>query len=749
MRIRTRLLILVLAILVPSFIAAALAVSFVYLEEQESQTTSVSEATRAFALLVDNELQGRAGVLRTLAGSSALLAGDLPTFYQFARRMAPDRSATIVLTDLDGKQLINTRLPYGAQLPARRSSNIGELMRRDGPERTLVSDLFMAPIGKRHDYTIQVPVTIAGRIRYFLLMGINASTLQPLLQRTHFRDEWIATVVDRQGVVLARSRTPEQFVGKPIRSYSRMRLAASSEGIYESRTLDGIAVRAFFSTVPSAEWKVLVSIPVSEIRRVPLQAAAMLGGVMLVLLAAGLLAARWLAGRAIGPIEYLGRNADAMGQGEAIDYQPTGMREIDAVGQRMMEASRQIRHAQHDLEQRVREAVAATERVQSALLKAQKLEALGRLTGGIAHEFNNLLQTLSTALQLIELQATQTKVQSLVQTCRKTLQRATALTGQLGSFGRIQEARQETVDAGQQLRSALQLMRGALREDIVLEVETDAAPWPVTVEPLQFDLALLNLAINARDAMPEGGTLRIELRNLALIQPPQPLAAGDYVLLRVSDTGSGMAPEVLARALDPFYTTKAQGQGSGLGLPQAYAFATQSQGLLVLDSEAGKGTRVDVYLPRAQAAAPAPAAVPVPVPVTVAAAAPPAPAGGRGRVLFVEDDALVREAVVHALEQSGFAVLLAHDGEHALRVLETSTPPDVIFSDIVMPGKISGIDLADIVRRRYPAIPVVLATGYTERQAALPGVQILAKPYPIERLVSLLASVQAAPGRSA
>ncbi|MGI4844079.1 MAG: response regulator [Janthinobacterium lividum] len=734
MRIRSRLLILVLAILVPSFIAAALAVSYVYREEQKSQVQSVSEATRAFALMVDNELQARTAVLRTLAVAPSLHRGDLREFYEHARGMAPAWDTVIVLADLDGKQLINTRNPFGAALPTRRSSNIGELMQRGGPAATYVSDVFMAPIGKIYDYSVQVPVMVDGAVRYHLLLGVSVASLQKLVERQHFRSEWIATIVDRKGVVLARSRQPEQFVGKPVRNYSREILSRSREGIYPSRSLDGIDVRAFFSTVPMSDWKVIVSIPVSEIRRVPLEAAAMLAGLMAALLAAGVLAARWLARRAIGPIEHLGLAADELGQGKEPCYRPQGIVEIDNVARRMLDAGRQIRHAQQELERRVAEAVAATERAQGALLKSQKLEALGRLTGGIAHEFNNLLQTLSTALQLAELKNRDDTMRGLLQTCKKTVQRATGLTGQLGSFGRIQEARQETVDACQQLRSARQLMSGALRADIDLQIDCDEPAWPVKVEPLQFDLALLNLAVNARDAMPRGGMLRIEARNISLAQPAgdsalAALPAGDYVRVTVSDTGSGMTPDVLARALDPFYTTKGQGQGTGLGLPQAYAFALQSQGLLLLDSEPGKGTRVDLWLPRAEQA---------PEPPTPAPTEAPLPRG-RGAVLFVEDDPLVREAVSHALAEAGFEVLTAHDGDQAVALLEGGARPDVVFSDIVMPGSVSGIDLAAIVRRRDPALPVVLATGYTERQPAIPGVRVLAKPYPIERLIDLLA----------
>jgi signal transduction histidine kinase/CheY-like chemotaxis protein len=738
MRIRTRFLILILAILVPAFVAAALAVGYVYIEERQAQETGIKETVQAFSLLVGNELETREGVLRALASSPSLANGKIDEFYSHAKSMAPTPETTIVLHTLDGRQLFNTRLPLGAKLPLTRASNIGELMALHGSERTLVSDLFMAPVGRRHDFVIQVPVRIDGTLRYFLSMGVNASTLQGLMGNQRFPREWLVSLVDRKGVLVARSVDADQYRGRNVSQQAMRNFATSREGMFAGTTLSGTAVQVFHSAVPYAGWRVLVSIPQDELRRVPLHAAAILAAIMTLVLVLALIAAGWFARRAAIPIEYLGRSAEDLAQGREVHYQEHGILEIDAVAHRMAEASRRILQSQAELEQRVAQAVAASEHAQGALVRSQKMEALGRLTGGIAHEFNNLLQTLTTALQMAALTTNQPRVQSLIETCKRTVGRATSLTTRLGSFGRVQDAKLATVDPGEQVRGSVQLIRGVLRQGTALDIVCDDDLWPVTIDPLQFDLALLNLAINARDAMPDGGRLRIGVANCS-VDATLERAGGDYVRVTVADSGSGMPPEVLAHALDPFFTTKAPGQGSGLGLPQAYAFATQSQGFLALSSTVGAGTTIDLYLPRSrQTLTPQPGREPS-----------GAPAQATGRVLFVEDDPLVREAVTRGLEESGFDVQVAADGERALAMLEAGLDADVVFSDIVMPGKVSGIDLAAILHERRPGLPVVLATGYTDQRAVVPGVQVLAKPYEIGQLVTLLGSLAGGDGKDA
>jgi signal transduction histidine kinase len=685
---------------------------------------------RAFTLLVDNELEIREGILRTLANSPALARGDLDTFDRHARSVAPNGETAILLLDRDGRQLLNTRVAPGAPLPPGRASNLDALMKRDGADRILVSDLFVSAVTQRHAVAIQVPVHVDGTLRYFLAMSMNAAQLQALLGEQRFPADWQAAIIDRTGRLIARSVDPDQYRGRSVSSVALAEFAAHREGVFSNRNLAGIPVQAFYSTVPKSDWRVLVSIPTEDLRRVPLHAATFLAAMMAVLLVLASVAARWFARRAAIPIEYLGRSAADLGAGREVQYRPQGIVEIDAVALRMADASRQILTAQADLEHRVAEAVAASERAQSALVRGQKLEALGRLTGGIAHEFNNLLQTLTTALQLASLTANQPKVLGLIDTCKRTVSRATALTTRLGSFGRVQDARLLTVDPGEQVRGSVQLLRGVLRQGTRMEVHSADDLWPVTIDPVQFDLALLNLAINARDAMPDGGRLAVDVRN-CILEPTMERTGGEYVRVSVTDTGIGMPPDVLARALDPFFTTKPPGQGSGLGLPQAYAFATQSRGWLTLSSTVGAGTTIEIYLPRSLQ----------PLSAVAARADGQAPGRGSGRVLFVEDDPLVREAVVRGLEDCGFDVMVAADGDKALAMLDAGLDADVVFSDIVMPGKVSGVDLAGILHERRPGLPVVLATGYTDQRAVIPGVQVLAKPYEIDQLVELLANL--------
>ena len=380
------------------------------------------------------------------------------------------------------------------------------------------------------------------------------------------------------------------------------------------------------------------------------------------------------------------------------------------------------------LEARVAEEVAERERVQVTLLQTQKTEALGRMTGGVAHDFNNLLQALSGCLHMIERRAGNPRIQPLVDAGRQAVDRGAKLVQQLMAFARRQALRPEPVDLRDRVLGMSELLNRALRADIRLEIELAAGVWPVEVDPTQLELALLNLVVNARDALPGGGSLVIRAVNRSVMpgdpQVPDGLS-GDFVQLTVSDTGTGMPADVRARAFDPFFTTKETGQGSGLGLSQVYGFARHSGGIAWIDSEEGRGTTVGLLIRRSATA-----------PAAEAGAATVESAASRhgGRVLVVEDDPIVALTVATALEDAGFTVTRAAMADEALALLAAGGF-DLLFSDVVMPGAMSGVDLAQAARRLHPGLPVVLATGYSEEVARATGVLVLPKPYRIEHLV--------------
>lgn len=374
----------------------------------------------------------------------------------------------------------------------------------------------------------------------------------------------------------------------------------------------------------------------------------------------------------------------------------------------------------------------ALEETRKALHQSQKLEALGRLTGGIAHDFNNVLQTLTTGIQLALFSVREARLKSSLEACQRAVERGMELTRQLLVFGRVQEANVKTVNLEQKIKGIVPLLRGALPSHIQFNLRVAEDLWPARIDPLQFELALLNLAVNARDAMPDGGQFRIDAHNQRrkpASDDPDAIEPGDYIELLISDTGEGMSKEVLAKALDPFFTTKVVGKGSGMGLAQAYGFARQMGGTLSLASEPGQGVQVSILLPRAPEEAPAQAVKPATSGLTPR---------GQGNILFVEDDPLVRETVCPALEAAGFEVTVADNGADALRMLESGQPIDLLFSDIVMPGEIGGIELAGLVQERFPAIRIILATGYSERRISSPHIRTLAKPYDIATLVDAI-----------
>ena len=372
--------------------------------------------------------------------------------------------------------------------------------------------------------------------------------------------------------------------------------------------------------------------------------------------------------------------------------------------------------------------VTAEREAEAQLHQAQKMESVGQLTGGVAHDFNNLLTVIIGSLDSV-LDRAREDMRPAIDSALKAAERGAVLIRQMLAFSRRQVLSPQNLDLNDLTRSLEDLLRRTLGDDIEIEMKLHPALWPATADKGQVENALLNLAINARDAMPDGGKLTIESDNIHLDEDyaarNAEVAPGDYVMLAVTDTGTGMPPEVIERAFEPFFTTKGVGKGTGLGLSMIYGFAKQSGGHLKIYSEIAHGTTVRLYLPRHGAEA------------TITSVPKTAPADhprGGETILVVEDDSLVRDLVVLQLRDLGYNVIEAVDGPHAHNLLDSGAQVDLLLTDVVMPGGMTGRQLAEAARRKRPALKTLYTSGYTENsiihQGKLdPGVNFLSKPF--------------------
>jgi len=373
------------------------------------------------------------------------------------------------------------------------------------------------------------------------------------------------------------------------------------------------------------------------------------------------------------------------------------------------------------------------EQTQRALFQAQKMEALGKLTGGVAHDFNNVLQVLRGNLELLESRHGRDGWSAeRLSNAIDAVDRGAKLAAQLLAFGRQQPLAPVVINPARQLRAMDDLLRRALGEAVEIESVVAGGLWNIAVDPHQLENVILNLAINARDAMPEGGKLTLELSNATLdddyVVALPDVPAGQYVMLAVTDTGTGMSPQVLEQAFDPFFSTKPEGEGTGLGLSMAYGFVKQSGGHIRLYSEDGEGTTVRVYLPRSTGMA-----------VEPARSKASGLKHGNETILVVEDDAKVRETVVDLLNGLGYAVLKANNAEQALAVVESGVHIDMLFTDVVMPGALRSPEMVRRAVQKLPALKVLYTSGYTQNAIVHggrldPGVELLSKPYSRQQL---------------
>ena len=399
-------------------------------------------------------------------------------------------------------------------------------------------------------------------------------------------------------------------------------------------------------------------------------------------------------------------------------------RRVDERTQQLSEANR-----------RLMAEMAERERTEAALRQAQKMEAIGQLTGGIAHDFNNLLMTIMGSLELIRVRVSDEGIQRYVRNAMHGAQRGAKLVGQLLAFSRKQHLAPEPVDINELVHTTAELLSLMMGTEIRVDVVTGEDLWPALVDATQLELMLINLAINARDAMPDGGILSIETAGLdrAPDELQSELKAGQYVSIAVRDTGTGMPPEVLTRALEPFFTTKAPGKGTGLGLSQVYGFARQSGGTVTIESQVGRGTVVRIFLPRSTDA----------VLKKRTAYDTATGAGAREIILVVDDDVSVLETTRGMLDDLGYRPIMAESAEAALAVI-ASQIVDLAIIDIAMPGA-SGLDIGLQLQQRQPGLPILFCSGYpdlidTTSKRVSSGL-LLSKPYSSRELSAKVESM--------
>ncbi len=629
------------------------------------------------AILVDRELQGQAAVLSAIAQLPALdvpfREPELRAIVDRVRRNEP-QWRTVLLTDLDGARLL--AVPDLAP-NLKRVPTLAPLreVARTGQPVFTASRGGLIP----ESYIVRVPVIRDGRTAYVLSVAMNRNAITSALRADNLPREWTGAVLDRGGRIVARTKGSGALVGALDAPAAREALARASNGVYEGLNLEGRPMVSAYRVVPSTGWSVHISIP-RDVYNAPLRRALWLlvaGGAASLLLAGLFL---WLMAR--------------------------------------------------ELKLRRSEAAVVEEVV--------RMEALGRMTGGVAHDFNNLLMVVQGSAELLkrrlgEPQKIATYADAILSAC----QRGQGLTRQLLAFARRSAHEPTAFDLAPRAEELGELLGRSTRENIVVSVWIPPETWTVLADKDALEIALINLAVNGRDAMPDGGVLSLSARNVSLTKGRGDLGLeGDFVALTVQDSGSGIDPQHLPRIFEPFYTTKPSGKGTGLGLSQVYGFARQAGGTVTVSSPPGQGAAFTLYLPRATQVE-APRVVP-----REERAAPQ-----DGRLLLVEDNAEVGAVTEAMLADAGYVVTRVDGATQALALVDAGTPFDVVLSDIVMEGGMSGLELAPLLAERRPGLPILLMTGYSEALArgAGCGFPVLPKPFHQTQLVAALAAARGAP----
>jgi signal transduction histidine kinase len=582
-------------------------------DQREQIKQDVSHRVENLLWDVDRQISAIEAELQVLAASPSLQDGDFAAFYRQMREALKIRGTSIVLHDTKGQQLLSTNRPFGEPLPRATNTEMHDRVVATGQPQ--ISDLILGAVLRRPILVVGVPVFRDGQVVYVLAMGLGPEVLSSLLQEQNLSPDWTAGIFDRKGIIVARNRELDRFLGKSVSPGLLEAMRGPVENWLPNITSEGIPVYSTFRRSPITGWTVAIGLP-REFVDAPIRRARLLAfGGGAAVLASSLLLGWWM-GRSIRrPVEALTAATKALGKGEPIGPLVGGVRELDEVGNELSNAAATLARNREELEstvaertrelasanERLRAEIEAREQAQSALLQAQKMEAMGQLTGGVAHDFNNLLTAVSGSLALLEQRVSDEKSLRLLHTAQRGAAQGAKLTESLLAFARQQRLNPIPADLNSIIDEMTEMLSRSIGPTVEIRHALAGELWPVLIDTGQIETALLNVALNARDAMPGGGMILIETANIraATGELPEEVADQDCVLVSVRDTGTGMSPEVLQRAFEPFFTTKEVGKGTGLGLSMVFGVIRQSGGAVRIRSLLREGTTVQIYLPRA------------------------------------------------------------------------------------------------------------------------------------------------------
>jgi len=737
--IQARLAMLAVVTAMPLFALASFAVLRMVDHQRAQIKQDVRQSVENLLWDVDRQISAIQAELQVLAVSSSLQDGDFAAFDRQMRAALKIRGTSIVLHDTKGQQLLSTNRPFGEPLPRATNTEMHDRVVATGQPQ--ISDLIMGAVLRRPIMVVGVPVFRDGQVVYVLAMGLGPEVLSSLLEEQNLSPDWTAGIFDRKGIIVARNRELDRFLGKSVSPTLLEAMRRPAESWFPSVTSEGIPVYAAFRRSPITGWTVAVGLP-REFVDAPLRRAGLLAfGGGAAVLALSLLLGWWMARAIRRPVEALTAATKALGKGEPIGQLVGGVRELDQVGEELRNAAAALARNREELEstvvERTRELAAANQRLQaeidareqaqSALLQAQKMEAMGQLTGGVAHDFNNLLTAVSGSLALLEPRISDEKSLRLLHTAQRGASQGAKLTESLLAFARQQRLNPIPADLNSIIIEMTEMLRRSIGPTVEIRHHLASELWPVLIDTGQIETALLNVALNARDAMPGGGMVLIETANISAMsgELPEEVVGQDCVLVSVRDTGTGMSPEILERAFEPFFTTKEVGKGTGLGLSMVFGVVRQSGGTVCIRSRLREGTTVQIYLPRA-----------IETTASGAGRARPARAAAGFHILVVDDDPDVRWIMAQDLQEIGYAVTEADSGRAALAILERDAPCDLMVADLVMPG-LSGLDTLRLARRTRPDLKVLFASGYADLSrfgGNLGNHTLLKKPFKLETL---------------